>query len=116
MKFIKSNIRLIVAVVIAIILIVAGVVFLNTNKKEDATTKNPVAEEKTRGDKIEEVTGMTKEDAINIVKDNFGSDNYEFKAEATEDGLYKVVVTNTVEKTTITYFVDPNNGMFYIDM
>lgn len=116
MKFIKSNIRLIVAVVIAIILIITGVLFLNSNKTSPEKPNNPSVSEGTREEQIKEVTGMTKEDAINIVKENFGSDNYEFKAEATEDGLYKVVVTNTIEKTTITYFVDPNDGMFYIDM
>lgn len=116
MKFIKSNIRLIVAVVIAIILIVVGVFFLNNNKPAEDSPNDTLVSEEKREEQIKEITGMSKEEAIDIVKENFGSDNYEFKAEATEDGLYKVVVTNTIEKTTITYFVDPNDGTFYIDM
>lgn len=114
MKFLKENIRLVVAIVIAIILILTGVILINTKDDNESTT--PTVEEKTKEEQLVNATGMTGEDAIKIVKDNFGSDNYTFEAEATNDGLYKVVVTNIVDNKEIIYFVDPTNGMAYIDM
>ena len=117
MKFIKENIRLVVAVIIAMILIITGVILLNVDKEEaNGKTPNQPVEEKVREEQLVDSTGMTKEDAIEIVKENFGSDNYEFEAEATNDGLYKVIVTNTVDDSKIIYYVDPTNGMAYIDL
>lgn len=117
MKFIKENIRLVIAIVIAIILIITGVILINVNEEDVSSGDDPVVEEQqSREELIEEATGMTGEDAIEIVKENFGSDNYEFTAEVTEDGLYKVTVTNTVEDSRFIYYVDPTNGMAYIDM
>lgn len=116
MKFIKENLRLVIAVAIAFILIITGVILLNVNKDEEVNNKVPSVQEETREEQLVNATGMTKEDAIEIVKENFGSDNYSFDASATQDGLYKVVVTNTVEESTITYFVDPTTGIAYVDM
>ncbi|MBQ7136753.1 MAG: hypothetical protein IJO43_02095 [Bacilli bacterium] len=116
MKFIKKNIRLTVAVIIALGLILAGVVLLFIN--DDNQKKNPdvPVKEETREEQMVEATGMTKEQAIEIVKENFGSDNYEFTAEATNDGFYKVTAKNTVEDTETVYYVDPTNGSYYVDL
>lgn len=116
MKFIKENIRLIIAVVIALILIITGVIIINLNNDDKDKPTTPLKEEQAREEQFIEATGMSGDDAISIVKGNFGSDNYEFKAEATDDGLYKVTVTNIVNQENIIYFVDPTNGMAYIDM
>lgn len=117
MKFIKENMRLVVAVFIAVVLIIAGIVLLNIdNDKDEGKVQPPSVEEKTREEQLEESTGMTKEEAIEIVKDNFKSDNYEFTSVATDDGLYKVVITNIIDQTEIIYYVDPSNGMAYVDM
>lgn len=117
MKFIKNNLRLIVAIIIAIILIVAGVIIINLNKSDSGNTP-PTSEEqeKTREEQLTEATDMTGEQAIEIVKENFGSDNYEFKYEVTEDSFYKVIVTNIVDDSEIIYYVDPTNGKAYIDI
>ena len=117
MKFIKSNLRLIIAIIVAIILIVAGVIIINLNKEEkgkDTPTKEE--QEEQREDQLAEVTDMTGDQAIEIVKKNFGSDNYEFRYEVTEDSFYKVIVTNIVDDSEIIYYVDPTNGKSYIDM
>lgn len=116
MKFIKENMRLIIAIVIAVILIIAGVILLNINNDKQKEPIAPQVEEKTKEEQIVEATGMTGDMAIAIVTENFGSDNYTFKYEVTDDRLYKVTVTNEVDKTEIIYFVDPTNGMAYIDM
>ncbi len=115
MKFIKNNLRVIIALLIAVILIVTGVILLN-NDKPNNDNDNPVIDKKVTEDDIVVATGMTKEEAIEIVKVNFGSDNYEFSATATNDGLYKVTVTNVVDDSKIIYYVDPSNGSSYIDM
>jgi len=118
MKFIKENIRLVIAVIIAIILIAAGailLIFTEDDKEKPTKPKEPVQEEN-REEQLIDATGMTKEDAIKIVKANFGSDNYEFTAEATKDGLYKVTVKNTVEDSKFIYYVDPTNGEAYLDL
>lgn len=116
MKFIKENIRLIIAVTIALILIIAGVILISINNEEKASsTKTPV-EEIDREEQLAEVTGMTGDKAIEIVKENFLSDNYKYKVDAMDDGLYRVIVTNTIENSKIVYFVDPTTGAAYIDM
>lgn len=115
MKFIKENIRLTIAVIVALSLILAGVILIVFNKDDKKETPNTPTEE-TREEQLVESTGMTKEQAIEIVKENFGSDNYEFTAEATNDGFYKVTAKNTVEDTEIVYYVDPTNGLYYVDL
>lgn len=116
MKFIKENLRLIIAVSIALILIITGVILLNINKDKEDDKQTPPTTEENREEQLVSATGMTKEDAIEIVKLNFGSDNYTFDANATNDGLYKVVVTNTVDESKLVYFVDPVTGNAYIDI
>ena len=117
MKFIKENMRLVIAVLIAVILIVSGVIILNINKdNQEKPEDSNVNEQESIEESLNNATGFSKEDAIEIVKDNFESDNYEFIATATNDGLYKVVVKNTVTKSEIIYYVDPTNGNAYIDL
>ena len=113
MKFIKENLRIVIAVVIAIVLIVAGVLFVSFGKDKAQEKPN---KDKTQEESLEEITGMSKEDAIELVKPNFMSDNYEFSAVANGDGFYKVTVKNIVENTEIIYYVDPTTKTFYIDM
>ena len=115
MKFIKENMRLVIAVLIATVLIITGVVLITINKSED-TPNTPQEEQESVEESLNNATGFSKEDAINIVKENFQSDNYEFTATATNDGLYKVVVKNIVTESEIIYYVDPTNGNAYIDL
>ena len=93
------------------------VIVINLNKSDSGNTP-PTSEEqeKTREEQLTEATNMTGEQAIEIVKENFGSDNYEFRYEVTEDSFYKVIVTNIVDDSEIIYYVDPTNGKAYIDM
>ena len=115
MKFIKENMRVVIAVIIAIILIVTGSILMGITKNEKAPVK-PHEEQENIEENLNDATGFSKEDAISVVKENFGSDNYEFNATATNDGLYKVVVKNTITNSEIIYYVDPTNGNAYIDL
>lgn len=115
MKFIKNNLRVIIAVGIAIILIVTGVLLLN-NDSNNKNNGDVVDNEKLKEEDVISVTGVSSDDAIELVKKNFGSDNYEFSAELTADGLYKVTVTNVVDDSKIIYYVDPTTNTAYINM
>lgn len=113
MKLIKENLRVFIAVCIALVLIVIGVVLLLTNND----SKNNLEEEqKQREEEITEVTGMSANDAIEIVKKNFYGDNYEFFVEITSDSLYKVKAVSKTSDSELIYFVDPVNGKAYIDI
>jgi len=115
MKFIKENRRVVIAILIAIVLIISGIILIGVNKDEKAPIKQPETEESIEED-LNNATGFSKEDAVKVVKENFTSDNYEFTATATKDGLYKVVVKNIVTDSKIIYYVDPTDGNAYIDL
>lgn len=114
MKFIKENLRVVIAVGVAIILIIAGIIMILVNN--DIKDNNSNNDHEEQASKIEDVTGMSKEDAIEIVKENFYSDNYKFSVEVTIDSLYKVTAINIVDNSEIVYFVDPANEKVYIDI
>lgn len=113
MKFIKENLRVVIAVLIAVILIITGVIILVT---QEENSKDDNKEQENIKEQISEITGMTGEDAIDIVKKNFHSYIYEYAVEVTKDSLYKVIVENTYDKSEIVYYVDPNTGNSYIDI
>lgn len=113
MKFIKENLRLVVAVCVALVLIAVGVVLLLTNNDVESNLEE---EQKQREEELTEVTGMSANDAIEIVKKNFYGDNYEFFVEITSDSLYKIKAVSKTSSSEIIYFVDPVNGKAYIDI
>lgn len=113
MKFIKENLRVVIAVIVALVLIIGGVIFLALNKEE--TPDNNKTEDN-REQQIAEITGMTGDDAIAIVKKKFYGDNYEFSVEITADSLYKVTSINTIDNSEIIYYVDPASGLSYVDI
>lgn len=116
MKFIKNNLRVVIAVGIAIVLIVTGVILLNNNNDSKTNGDDVIDNTKVKEDNIIANTGMSSEDAKKLVKENFGSDNYKFSAEVTDDGLYKVTVTNIIDDSKIIYYVDPTTSSAYIDI
>ena len=106
MKFIKENLRVFIAVCIAIVLIVTGVVIILVNNEDKNDWE---LEQKQREEGITEVTGMSGNDAIEIVKKKFNGDNY-------DDSLYRVKVVSKTSDNTITYLVDPVNSKLYLDI
>lgn len=113
MKFIKENLRVFIAVCIAIVLIVTGVVIILVNNEDKNDWE---LEQKQREEGITEVTGMSGNDAIEIVKKKFNGDNYDFFVEITDDSLYRVKVVSKTSDNTITYLVDPVNSKLYLDI
>jgi len=114
MKFIKNNLRVVIAVALSFILIIAGMIFLALEKEED-TPNNEIGQEE-KLEQITEITGMSGNDAIEIVKANFYSNNYEFKVEVTNDSLYKVTAISSIDNSKTIYYVDPTNKMAYADI
>lgn len=108
----KSTKLLIIAIIIALITIVFGVVLLLKNNKNSPINKtdNSPSEEM-----IEQNYEFTKEDAINLIKPLFHSDNYTFEAELNNDSLYIVTITNTLNSTKYIYYVDPATRTYRID-
>ena len=116
----KSNNNKVIIIAAVVVIVIICIIFLlmnGGNKKENNDKKdNTVVEDK--GHKIEEkdivdAYGMSKEDAINLVKKLFNSDNFEFSAEVNEDAKYVVTAKNTISDTSYKYLVDPINQSFY---
>ena len=61
--------------------------------------------------------GMSKNDAIEIVKEIYNSDNFEFSADINKDSKYVVTVKNTITNKSDKYIVDPTSSdkSFYLD-
>ncbi len=110
--FLKNNKKgVLIGVAVIIILLVVGIIILlNVDKKPDDEKKpgndKVISDEET----IEEEYGFSKEDAIEVIKKIYLSDNYEFSAEAREDNMWIVTVKNIETGSETKYVVDPNNG------
>jgi len=97
---------LIIIVLIILVVVLSGKEDEKPEKEDDI--KIIVSDENT----IKEEYGFSKEDAIEVVKKSYNSDNYEFSAKAREDNKYIVTVKNTETGSTYQYVVDPNDGSY----
>ena len=100
----------IIGVLVLIIICVAA--FKGCSKNDSKNSNNSNEEEKIKkiGASEEDIIsayGMSKQDAINIVKEIYNSDNFEFSADINEDSKYVVSVENTITKKVDKYVVDP---------
>ena len=64
-------------------------------------------------DTIIKVYGMSKEDALNLVKKEFLSDNFEFSVEISQDVTYIVSAKNVATNKVIKYEVNPSTKEYY---
>lgn len=115
MYFIKENKRELIAVVIAVIFIGVGLFLLN-DRNGNVLVKPYEDSSSNRQEVVESVTGMSGEDAIKIVKENFLGENFTFEDELSKDDLYRIVVTNIVTGDEIIYFVDPVTGKYFVNI
>ncbi len=114
----KNNTTMIIIIaVVAILMVVGGLLLLGKNKD----SKNETEDNKNKGEEKINFTeediiasyGMNKNDAINLVKELFNSDNFEFDALVNERAKYTVNVTNTISGVIYQYEVDPITKSFY---
>lgn len=103
-------IAVIAVVLVVVILLVAKGCSKDSDKKDDNNSNEEVIKKEgaEEGDLVE-AYGMSREDAINIVKSIYNGDNYEFSAEINEDSKYIVSVKNTITETTDKFLVDPQS-------
>lgn len=112
----KNNIELIIIVVVIVLVVFLGT-FLIFKKGDDAK----VEEKKPHEDKgtpivendIVEAYGMKADDAVELVKSIYNSDNFSYSAAVSKDAKYIVTVTNTITNVVYKYEVDPISKSFY---
>lgn len=112
----KKNYNFIIIGVIVVIVIIVCLFFLlggkgknNDESKKDEEDKQIVLTEKD----IVDAYGMTANDAIEVVKAIYNSDNFEFSAKVNENSKYTVTVKNTITDAIYKYEVDPITESFY---
>ena len=104
---------IIIAIIAVIVLAFAGFLLIkgcsnnknNDNNENSETPKREIVSEES----LINAYGMSKEDAINIVKEIYNGDSYEFTAEINEDAKYVVTANNILTKTSSKFLVDPTS-------
>ena len=110
----NNKTSILIITIIAFVLIVLGIsIFLSTRTNKESAKKN--YDVMSNEEKVKEHYHFSKDDAINLVKNNFDGDIYTFKAEAKDDGSYVVTVTNTLTKHDYIFYVDPGTKTYRID-
>ncbi len=120
-KILKKKKELIIGVVLLLAVILC-IVFLVTNNKDkegknndnniNDTDRAPQDVVFTEED-LKSAYGVNKEDAINLVKPLFNSDNFEYTAVVTKEAKYLVTVKNTISKVEYQFEVDPVTKTYY---
>ena len=113
------DIKHIIMIVTVLIVIIALVFLIKGCSSEDSNSSNNEGNTiKKIGASEEDIVksyGTSKQDAINVVKSIYNSDNFEFSAEINEDSKYIVSVKNTITNKVEKYLVDPtSNNSFYL--
>lgn len=120
-KLLKKKKELIIGGVLLLAVILC-IVFLVTNgkdKKEKSKDNNIEDTNKAPQDVVfteedlKSAYGVSKEDAINLVKPLFNSDNFEYTAVVTNKAKYLVTVKNTISKKEYKFEVDPVTKSYY---
>ncbi len=117
----KNNNYIIFIAFGVVILLILGFILIKGCSKSDKNNDNNSNDEvvKKIGAKEDEIIksyGMSKNDAIEIVKEIYNSDNFEFSADINEDSKYIVSVKNTITDSIDKYLVDPTSSekSFYL--
>lgn len=114
-KKIDNKVLIIGAAVIVIVIILVGFLLFggSKNDKKEKDNGNVMEEPEVSENDLKDAYGMSKEDAINLVKNNFNGDNFEFSAEINENNMYTVTIKNTLTGTIYKYEVDPIEKSYY---
>lgn len=114
----KNNYNIIIIAIVAVILLVLVALIVkgcgnkkeNEEKKQDNKPNETVIEKKgSSEEEIKSAYGMSKDDAINIVKEIYNDDVHEYSCEINVDSKYIVSVKNTITNETVKYLVDPES-------
>ncbi len=114
MKKIKTNLRFIIPLTLAIIIIIASIIYLKRNQND--TLNSTITSQQVLEQQLLEISGMSKIDAFELIKPMLDEANYTYTVEATTDNLYKIVVLTSYDNKENIYYVDPTNSKVYIDI
>lgn len=112
-KLLKKKKELIIGIflLLAVIICIVFIITNNNDKKENNNNNsdgnNEVEDVIFTEENLKSAYGVSKEDAINIIKPLFNSDNFEYTVDVTKDAKYRVTVKNTISKTEYKFDVDP---------
>lgn len=105
---------IIIAVIVVLVLLVIGFAFVKGCSKSDNSNNNEEVEKKGAAEEdIIKAYGMSKEDAIEIVKKIYNGDNFEFSADINNESQYVVSVKNIITENVTKFIVEPTTGSFY---
>jgi len=115
----KGDFKIIMIATIIVIAIVVIAVLINSfgkkektkedNNEDNKVEKNEVIKKGSSEEDIKLSYGMSKEDAINIVKEIYNGDVFEFVCDINSDSKYIVTVKNTLSNSVTKYLVDPES-------
>lgn len=117
-KLLEKKKELLIGAIFVIAIIVC-IVFFVVNKddnevvKEEQGKTDVVDDVKVDEKEIVDAYGMTSNQAIDIVKAIFNSDNFEFTCEVNGEAKYVVKAKNVITEKVYEYLVDPISGSFY---
>ncbi len=115
-EFGKIRTEIIVGAVVVLAIIICVICFVgkgnSNNTNNNANTEPPVEKVFTEQDIID-AYGMSKNDAIELVKKLFNTDNFDYEAEVSKEAKYIVTVTNTINDSIYKYEVDPISKSYY---
>ena len=103
---------LLIAVIVCIVFLVSNNKDTN-NENEKPDINNEVENVVITEEEIVEAYGVTKEDAISLVKQSINSDNFEFTVTINSKAKYIVTVKNTLTDSVYKYEVDPMTKQYY---
>lgn len=104
---------------VLLIAVIVCIVFLfvnngdNDNENENSNTGNEIENVVITEEEIVGAYGVTKEDAIALVKQSINSDNFEFTVTISSEAKYIVTVKNTLTDAIYKYEVDPMTKQYY---
>lgn len=114
----KHKKELIIGIVLVVAAIVCIVFLFNNSKEEDnninGNNEENIVYEKVTEDQIVDVYGVSKEDAIALVKQNFNSDNFEYSVEISSEARYIVTVKNVIDEKEYKFEVNPMTKEYYV--
>lgn len=104
---------LLVAVVVCIVFLLLNNGDSNKNENENSTGTGEVENVVITEEEIVKTYGVTKEDAIKLVKQSINSDNFEYSVTINSKAKYIVTVKNTLTNSEYKFEVDPMTKQYY---
>lgn len=117
-NILKHKKELIIGIVFVLVIIVCLIFFFANNKNGKGSSSN--TENNVIGGDVTfteqdliDTYGVSGENAINIVKEYYNSDNFEYSFSVTDDAMYIVTVKNSINGNTYKFKLNPSTKSYY---